>query len=217
MDPLSLIRIGVATAYGRPYFKFSRALSQLGLRFDSLVPQEIPRYAGNVVFTTMEESPQDCSAHLIREEVFDQHPTVTRGLLVRILDNRFEDPNLVLGVDPGKHIGLSVSYYGREIESSVFSSVEQLVIHMIEVLGGLRAERKIVKVGNGKMRIAREIGAMLNLRYCSAFELHLVDERRTTMKIKSHNQRGRRDMLSAKFISRRDGLARHVLPLSVTG
>ncbi len=154
---------------------------------------------------------------LIREEVFDQHPTVIRGLLVRTLDNQFEEPDLVLGVDPGERTGLSVSYYGREIESSVFSSVEQLVTHMIEVLGSLRAGRKIVKVGDGKMGIAREIGNTLNLRYCSAFELHLVDERRTTMKTKSCNQGGKRDMLSARFISRRDGPARHVLPLSVTG
>jgi len=217
IDPLNRIRIGVATAYGRPYFRFSSALRQLGLRFDSIVPEDIPRYAGNVVFTTSEESPQSCGARLIREEVFDQHPTVTRGLLVRTLDNRFGEPDLVLGVDPGKRLGLSVSYYGREIESSIFPSVERLVAHMIEVLGGLRAERKIVKVGNGRMRTAREIGTMLNLRYCSDFELHLVDERRTTMKTKNHNQGGRRDMLSARFISRRDGPARHVLPLSMTG
>jgi len=146
IDPLNRIRIGVATAYGRPYFRFSSALRQLGLRFDSIVPEDIPRYAGNVVFTTSEESPQSCGARLIREEVFDQHPTVTRGLLVRTLDNRFGEPDLVLGVDPGKRLGLSVSYYGREIESSIFPSVERLVAHMIEVLGGLRAERKIVKV-----------------------------------------------------------------------
>lgn len=138
-------------------------------------------------------------------------------MLVRTLDNQFEDPNLVLGVDPGKRIGLSVSYYGREIESSFHSSIEGLVNHIIEILGSLRAERKIVKIGNGKMQIAREIGTMLNLRYCSAFELHFVDERRTSLKIKNYNQRGKRDMLSAKFISKRDGFAKHVLPLSMTG
>lgn len=170
-----------------------------------------------MVFTTAEESPKNSSAHIICEEAFDQHPTVIRGMLVRLLDNRFEEPSLVLGVDPGKRIGLSVSYYGKEIESSIHSSTESLVKHMIRVLGSLRAERKIVKIGNGKMQIAREIGAVLNLRYCSAFELHFVDERRTSLKIKNHNQGGKRDMLSARFISKRDGSARYVLPLSMTG
>lgn len=207
----------MATAYGRPYFRFSRALGQLGLRFDSLVPDEIPDYTGNVVFTTTEESPQNCRVRLIREEAFDRNLTVIRGMLVQTLDNRFEEPNLVFGVDPGKRLGLSVSYYGREIESSTFSSVDRLVFHMIEVLGGLRAGRKIVKIGNGKMHIAERIGTMLNLRYCSAFELHFVDERGTSLKIKNCNQGGKRDMLSAKFISKRDGLAKHILPLSMTG
>ncbi len=207
----------MATAYGRPYFKFSSALGRLGLRFDSLIPDEIPNYTGNVIFTTTDESPQNCNVRLIREEAFDQHLTVIRGMLVQTLDNRFEEPNLVFGVDPGKRIGLSVSYYGREIEGSIFSSVDQLVLHMIEVLGGLRAERKIVKIGNGKMHIAKRIGTLLNLRYCSAFELHIVDESGTSVKSKNYNQGGKRDVLSAKFISKRDGFARHVLPLSMIG
>ena len=217
IDQLNLVRIGVATTYGRPYFRFSRALNQLGLRFDSIMPDEIPQYTGNVVFTTTDESPRNCSVRLIREEIFDQHLTIIHGMLVQTLDNRFEEPNLILGVDPGKRLGLSVSYYGRQIESSIFSSVELLISHMIEILGGLWAQRKVVKIGDGRMRIAKEIGAMLNLRYCSSFELHLVDERGTSPKIKNHNQRGKRDMLSARFISRRDGPARHVLPLSLTG
>lgn len=218
IDPLNLIRIGVATAYGRPYYRFSRALRMLGLRFDSILPGDIPRYTGSVVLTTADERPsRGCGAHVICEDVLERHPTVLRGMLVGTLDNRFEEPDLVLGVDPGKRTGLSVSYYGREIERSIHSSVEGLVAHMIEVMGALRAARKVVKIGDGKMRMAREIGDVLNLRYCSDFELHFVDERGTSLKIKNCNQGGRRDMLSARVISRRDGRARHVLPLSMTG
>lgn len=217
IDTLDLIRIGVATAYGRPYFRFCRALRQLDLRFDSILPGEIPGYAGDVVFTTTAESPARCGTRLIREEAYDLHPTVIRGMLIQTLDNRFEEPSLVLGVDPGKRTGLSVSYYGREIESSTHPSVGGLAAHMIKILGGLRAERKIVKIGDGKMQIAREIETALNLGYCSSFELHLVDERETSPKAKNHNQGGKRDMLAARSISRRDGLARRVLPLSMTG
>ena len=58
---------------------------------------------------------------------------------------------------------------------------------------------------------------MLNLQFCSSFELEFVDERKTSPKIKNFNQTGKRDMLSAKYISQRDGLRHSILPLSLTG
>lgn len=129
----------------------------------------------------------------------------------------FEEEVLILGVDPGQRIGLSIFYYGKEIESSFHSSVEELVFHIIEILGGLRAKRKIVKIGNGNMKIAKQIVNMLNLNFCSSFELEFVDEQKTSLKIKNFNQRGKRDMLSAKYISQRDGYRHSILPLSITG
>jgi len=37
------------------------------------------------------------------------------------------------------------------------------------------------------------------------------------LKIKNHNQRGKRDMLSAQFISQRSGISKSILPLSIIG
>lgn len=154
---------------------------------------------------------------MLHEDTFEQHPTLIRGLMIRKLDLGYNDEELLIGVDPGQRIGLSVFYWGREIESSVYSSVEELVIHIIRILGGLRAKHKIVKVGNGNMTIAKEIGTLLNLKFCSSFDLEFVDERKTSMKIKNFNQRGKRDMLSAKYITQREGYRKSILPLSITG
>ncbi|MDH3658125.1 MAG: hypothetical protein OEM77_08330 [Nitrosopumilus sp.] len=129
----------------------------------------------------------------------------------------FEEEVLILGVDPGQRIGLSIFYYGKEIESSFHSSVEELVFHIIEILGSLRAKRKIVKIGNGNMKVAKQIVSTLNLKFCSSFELEFVDEQKTSLKIKNFNQRGKRDMLSAKYISQRNGYRYSILPLSITG
>jgi len=133
------------------------------------------------------------------------------------LNPDFEEEDLILGIDPGQRIGLSIFYYGKEIESSFHSSVEKLVFHIIQVLGGLRAKRKIVKIGNGNMKIAKQIVTVLNLNFCSSFELEFVDEQKTSLKIKNFNQRGKRDMLSAKYISQREGYRHFILPLSMTG
>jgi hypothetical protein len=56
---------------------------------------------------------------------------------------RYAD-ELLIGIDPGKRVGLSVYYYGREIESSLHTSVEGLIYHLVRILAGLRAKRKIV-------------------------------------------------------------------------
>ncbi len=154
---------------------------------------------------------------MLYEEIFEKHPTVIRGLILQKLELRFEKEELVIGVDPGSRIGLSIFYYGMEIESSLHSSVDNLVSHIITVLAELRAKSKIVKIGNGNMILAKEIGMLLNLKFCSSFELEFVDENKTSPKIKNYNQRGKRDKLSAKFISQRQGCRHYVLPLSITG
>lgn len=217
IDPLQNARIGVATIYGKPYYRFSKSLKELNLRFDSLLPDQIQNYDGNIILTTSMETPKNSEKTILNEELFDKHPTVIRGLIIQKLDLDLEQDELVLGVDPGNRIGLSVFYYGKEIESSLHSSVESLVSHIINILAELRARRKIVKIGNGNMGIAKQIGTLLNLRYCSSFELEFVDERHTSLKIKNYNQRGKRDRLSARYISQREGYRHFILPLSITG
>lgn len=153
---------------------------------------------------------------MLHEDIFENHPTVIRGLMIQKLALGYEE-ELIIGIDPGQRIGISIFYFGREIESSFISSTEELVLHIIEVLGGLRAKRKVIKIGNGNMKIANEIVTMLNLKFCSSFELEFVDERKTSLKIKNFNQRGKRDMLSAKYILQREGFRYSILPLSITG
>jgi len=137
--------------------------------------------------------------------------------MIQKLQVGLDKNELLLGIDPGSRTGLSVFYFGKEIERSIFNSIEALVMHVARILAELKADRKIVKIGNGNMKLAKEIITLLNLRFCSDFELEFVDERKTSLKIKNYNQRGKRDMMSAKFISQREGLRHFILPLSRTG
>ena len=187
------------------------------MSFDSILPEDIHNYSGHLVLTTRKESPLNCEKILLHEDILEHHPTVIRGMMMQKLKLDFEEENLILGIDPGQRMGLSIFYYGIEIESSVHTSIEELVFHIIGILGGLRAKRKILKIGDGNMVIAKQIVTMLNLKFCSAFELEFVDESKTSLKIKNFNQRGKRDMLSAKFISKREGYRYSILPLSLTG
>lgn len=154
---------------------------------------------------------------MLHEEIMDKDPVVIQGLMIQKMQVGIEKNEMVLGIDPGFRTGLSVFYFGKEIESSIFTSVESLVMHIAKILAELRADRKIVKIGNGNMNLAKEIITLLNLRFCSDFELEFVDESKTSLKTKNFNQRGKRDMMSAKYISQREGYRHFILPLSRTG
>ena len=189
----------------------------LDLPFDSILPEEISNYRGNLILTTRKETPLNCETPILHEDVFDQPFSVIRGLMIQKLETGLEKNELVLGIDPGHRTGLSVYYFGKEIEKSLFTSVEGLVLHIANILAELKADRKIVKIGNGNMNLAKEITYLLNLRFCSDFELEFVDERKTSLKTKNYNQRGKRGMMSAKYITQREGYRHFILPLSRTG
>lgn len=216
------LRVAVATARGRPYYYFSSLLRGMGIRFDSILPERMGAYGGHLVMTTMPEHPGPRALPgpaLFFEDISGHPPAVVCGLMIRESGVCTGPEDLVVGIDPGQRSGLAISYCGREIGSSIHSSVEGLVSMVIRVLGGLPARRRLVKIGDGDVETACEIARMLNLRFCSSFEFELVDESRTSPKLKNFNRRGRRDILSARYISRRDGRRRHhdVMPLSMTG
>ena len=192
-------------------------LFRSNLEYDSIMPEQIPTYQGNLIFTTENESPRYASQQILNEDVLKHDPTVIQGIITEKLDSGLNQSELLIGIDPGQRIGISVSYFGKEIERGLYSSPEEIASHVARILGGLRAERKLVRIGNGNMKIAKQITTQLNLKFCSNFELEFVDERKTTKKIKNHNKRGKRDMLSARFIAQREGYRHFVLPLSRTG
>lgn len=203
--------------YGRSYFKFVNTLKNLKLDYDSVLPEEITSSDRRLILTTVRESAKIPTDLVLFDDEFDYDPTVVRGKIVKKLESGIHRSSLVIGIDPGNRIGVSVFYYEKEIESSIYTSVDELISHIVKILVGLNAERKVVKVGNGNMNIARQITNLLNLRFCSHFELEFVDERKTSLRVKNYNKRGTRDKISARYITQREGYRHLVLPLSRIG
>ncbi len=203
--------------YGRSYFKFVNTLKNLKLDYDSVLPEEITSSDRRLILTTVRESAKIPTDLVLFDDEFDYDPTIVRGKIVKKLESGIHRSSLVIGIDPGNRIGVSVFYYEKEIESSIYTSVDELISHIVKILVGLNAERKVVKVGNGNMNIARQITNLLNLRFCSHFELEFVDERKTSLRVKNYNKRGTRDKISARYITQREGYRHLVLPLSRIG
>ena len=211
------VRIGIATTSGKTYYAFSQALKDLKLHYDSLIPEQIHDYDGDIVLTTLSEAPKSIKIPALYEDILHLESTVIGGLIMQKLDPTHYSDELLIGIDPGKRIGLSIYYYEREVEHSLHISVEDLVSHLVRILAGLRAKKKIVKIGNGNMKLAKKITNLLNLKYCSDFEIEFVNEQKTSIKTKNYNQRGKRDMQSAKYITQREGPRHIILPLSRIG
>jgi len=202
---------------GRSYFKFVNTLKHLKLSYDSVLPEEITSSDKRLILTTVRESEKIPSNLIMFDDEFDYDPTIIRGKIVEKLDSGIHHGSLVIGIDPGSRIGLSIFYHEKEIESSIYTSVDDLISHIVKILVGLNGKRKVVKVGNGNMKIARQITNLLNLRFCSHFELEFVDERKTSLRVRNYNKRGERDKISARYITQREGYRHLILPLSRIG
>lgn len=209
--------IAVATVSGKSYYKFINVLRRLELNYDSILPEEITSSDRRLILTTTNESSRMPTNLVLLDDEFNYHPTIVRAKIVEKLQSGTSDNSLIIGIDPGNRIGLSIFYHEKEIESSIYTSVDELVSHIVRIMVGINAPRKIVKVGNGNMKVAWHIANSLNLRFCSHFELEFVDERKTSLKIKKYNKRGARDKISARYISQREGYRHLVLPLSRIG
>ena len=181
------------------------------------MPSEIDSFKGDLIVTTEKEAPKQISIPILFDEIISKDPIVVKGIITKMLNSSTSLSKLVLGIDPGQRIGVSVTYLENEIARAFFVSIEKLIHYLISILAELPAARKILKIGNGDMKTANKILQMLNLKFCSKFEIEFVDESNTSLKIKNHNQRGKRDMLSAQFISQRTGISKSVLPLSISG
>ena len=187
------------------------------MNYDSILPNQIQNYDGDLLFTTEKEAPKNSSIPLLFDDITTKQIAVVKGLIIQKLDSGLNEKTLLLGIDPGQRIGLSVYYLGIHISNTFFMSIDKLIEYVVSIMAELKAKKKIVKIGNGNMIIANNIFESLNLKFCSNFEIEFVDESNTTLKIKNYNQRGKRDMLSAQFIPHRTGYWRSVLPLSMTG
>ena len=80
-----------------------------------------------------------------------------------MLNSSTNSSKLILGIDPGQRIGVSVTYLENEIARAFFVSMDRLIHYLISILAELPADRKIIKIGNGDMKTANNSPPCINL------------------------------------------------------
>jgi hypothetical protein len=196
----------VATVRGRPYYKITSALKLMELQFDSLSPEEATASRAKVIITTEDEAAVivNRKGAVMFDTELEKYPAITKAKILRSIVGEHADDQLTIGIDPGSRIGISAIYLHQEIASEVESSPQDAIDQVSAMLGGIESRKKVVRIGDGDIRMAKQIAYMLKTRFRDRVIVEIVDERGTSQNTDA-NRRGARDRLAARMIAFRSG------------
>ncbi len=190
-------KVVVATVNGRAYFRFTELLTKAGIKFESALPWDEKVMYADLLLTTREELPRNFKGRtLLYEELTDESILDRLLLFSRI---KAEDV-LLIGVDPGKNIGVACIYAGFLLWEGTFNDVEDVVSFLHRLLD-LPVKYHIVRIGDGLPDMAERIASELSERLEKTDFIEIVDERGTT----GGRKRSEKDVRAAYRIAVRKG------------
>lgn len=177
-------------------------MRKIKVPFRSFVPgSEIPEGV-KLAVTTGREKQLIAGIELVLLEEIENDPVLAKQKVMNKLHPENGEP-LVVGVDPGRRIGV-VGYYGNsEIYGEVLNSADEAIDRILKLLRSVKV-RRVVRIGNGDTKLAQELAGSLTARAGKGVQIEIVDERGTTMETRP-NRRGARDVRSARLIAFRHG------------
>jgi hypothetical protein len=199
-------KVTVATVCGRSYYKIINALKVMNLQFESLSPQEAALSETKVVITTKDEAEIFKHKDILLVTDLEKLPILMKAKILRSSVKFCHSDVLIIGVDPGKRIGISVIYMQNEIGCFVESSPSKVVQLISVLIAGIDSKKKTVRIGDGDLYMSRLIATLLKSRFDGMVQIEIVDERGTSFPHNScKNRRGLRDIYSARKIAQRNG------------
>lgn len=199
-------RVTVATVRGRSYYEIVRALKSIGVKYDSMSPEEASLSGARVIITTPEESGAFAGSNktvLLATEL-EKYPAIAKAKIMKSVAGPAADDQLIIGIDPGTRIGISVIYLHDEIASMLESSPRGAVGQVAALVAGINSRKKVVRIGDGDMAMARQMAWALKKRFGDNVQVEIVDEHGTSQTAGTH-RRGARDRSSARAIAFREG------------
>lgn len=192
-------RICVITSDGGAYYAIVSLLRNAGLPFLSLLPSDSDLECG-LVITTKSEAFSFGSPTLTLEGL-DENPDVARGQILSKMSRG--NKALLVGVDPGSRIGVTV-FLGEDcLASRTFNSKNSACSWVADLVERVPSRRSLVRIGDGDAGMASWIARTLAVRLLNV-TIEIVDEADTS---RSPSVKGlRRDQGSAAKIAFRKGL-----------
>jgi hypothetical protein len=177
----------------------------MDLQFDAISPEEASLSNAKVIITTRDEAGFVKKKGIIMLDTeLEKYPAISKAKILRNIAGPDADDQLVIGIDPGSRIGISALYLHQEIASEVESSPDDAVDQVSAMLGAIESRKKVVKIGDGDILMARIIARMLKMKFRDGVQVEIVDEHGTSQNADA-NRRGARDRSSARTIAFRTG------------
>ena len=198
----------VATLSGRSYYKITSVLKSLDLNFLSLSPEEAALCDAKIIITTLNESKIVNRNDVFLDTELEQSPLSVKA---KILQNymssySYSNDELIIGIDPGKRIGISTLYYNFELEKIIVLSVQSAIEKTSVILSAIDSQKKIVRIGDGSITLSYQIAKILKKCFKDEVIIEIVNEYGTSIRQGTDiNRRGIRDISSARKIAFRNG------------
>ena len=199
-------KITVATLNGKSYYKIINTLKLLQLNYEELSPSEALNSYSRIIITSKEESPIFKKKNIMVDSELNENPVIIKAKILRKLIKSHTYDQLTIGIDPGNRIGISIFYLHDEIESVVLSTIELTLNFIIEVLSEIKAKKKIVRIGDGNINMARSIAFLIKANFKDLVHVEIVNEHGTSsIQNNESNRRILKDKSSARLIAFRNG------------
>jgi hypothetical protein len=199
-------KITVATLNGKSYYKIINTLKLLQLNYEELSPSEAVNSYSRIIITSKEESPIFKKKNIMVDSELNENPVIIKAKILRKLIKSHTYDQLTIGIDPGNRIGISIFYLHDEIESVVLSTIELTLNFIIEVLSEIKAKKKIVRIGDGNINMARSIAFLIKANFKDLVHVEIVNEHGTSsIQNNKSNRRILKDKSSARLIAFRNG------------
>lgn len=198
-------KIAVVTVSGKAYYKLVNELKARNQPFLSLTPRDAIPLDIVVAITTAKEYSLITHPNVL---IFndDADSAVIINEAVRIVEGKRVYDTTIVGVDPGKTLGLAVLSDGNVLETVTCSSIEETVNTTLKILERLPANVRAVKIGNGAPSYTQELLPKLDKALPKDVAIEIVSEAGTSRFMGENvHRRGLRDATSAIKIAERRG------------
>tara|TARA_B100001013_G_scaffold172112_1_gene103283 strand:+ start:609 stop:1202 length:594 start_codon:yes stop_codon:yes gene_type:complete len=188
----------------KSYYKITQLLKQYNFPFLSLIPNnKIPQTVNLIITTNSEKHYVNKLNYLTLEEI-EYSETFLCLIMNKI--NHVESDLIIIGIDPGLRIGITVYNGRKKIYWNVLSSINELQKIINEISKVFINVKKIIRIGNGNKKVSNNLARILKLQLDEHSIIEIVDEFGTSSLSKSRpNRRGLRDIKSADIIAFRQG------------
>ena len=188
----------------KSYYKITQLLKQYNFPFLSLIPDnKIPQTVNLIITTNSEKHYVNKLNYLTLEEI-EYSETFLCLIMNKI--NHVKSDLIIIGIDPGLRIGITVYNGRKKIYWNVLSSINELQKIINEISKVFINVKKIIRIGNGNKKVSYNLARILKLQLDGHSIIEIVDEFGTSSLSKSRpNRRGLRDIKSADIIAFRQG------------